>query len=425
MTTQTPEDAQQVSLSSPEFWELPLADRDRAFDLLRRELPVSWQEPPVAFAPRNTEPPRGYWAVTRYEDIRQVHTDWETFSAAKGTFLFDNLSREDEYAAAGLMGMDPPQHTLLRDLVQKTFTRRTLARSEKRIQQRARELVAAVAPLGTCDYREIVDPLPHLTVCDLLGFPDELRDEVARLVHVVTAASGPNGFQDSLAGSRELARLAVEVAREREIRPQDDLISALVQSEVDGKRFTDEDLGAMVHLLIVAGADTTAGSLHAAILALDDFPEQKQLLVEDFDSHRDTAVEEVLRWATPGGYIRRVANVDTEVGGRPIAAGDNLVLWFRSGNRDEAAFDDPYRFDVTRNPNQHLSFGGGGIHFCLGNALARMELRAMLRTLVTELPDLHVTSKIGWLPTPQYALVAGPMMCEFTPRQIDLTGGKE
>jgi cytochrome P450 len=418
-------DVTAISLSAPDFWQLPLEERDRAFDLLRRERPVAWQEPPIAFAPRGVKAPRGYWAVTRHADIRRVHRDWETFSAAEGTFVFDNLSPEDEYVAAGMMGMDPPRHTQLRALVQKAFTPRTIARIEQQIWRRARELVAAVAPLGQCDYKAIVDPLPHLTVCDLLGFPDEVRDEVARLVHVVTAGSGPNGFQESLAGSRELAQLAIDVAHERARRPCDDLISELVRAEVKGERFTDEDLGAMVHLLIVAGADTTAGAFHAAILALDAFPDERRLLVEDFERYLETAVEEVLRWATPGQYIRRVATVDTELSGQPIAAGDNVVLWARSGNRDKEVFDEPYRFDVARSPNPHVAFGGGGRHFCLGAGLARTELRAMLHTLITELPDIHLTSGVGWLPTPQYALVAGPMPCRFSPREVDPAAGRD
>ena len=412
-TTTTP----LINLSDPEFWEQPLDQRDEGFDLLRREQPVSWQDPPLAFAPTKFPAPRAYWAVTRHADIQRVSRDTDTFSAADGTFLFDNLPPEDEYAAAGIMGLDPPRHTKLRGLVQKAFTPRTLARIESQIRERAQQLVAAVAPLGECDYRQIVDPMPHLTVCDLLGIPEEGRDHMAHLVHVVAAASGPNGYDQSLQASRDLAAYAIEIARNRASDPREDLITELVNAELDGERFQEEDLGAMVALLIVAGADTTAGTLHQALVALDAFPAERARLLTDFDRFGETAVEEILRWATPGVYIRRTAKIDTEIGAQRITAGENVVLWFRSGNRDESVFEDPYRFDISRTPNPHLAFGGGGRHFCLGNGLARMELRAMLQTLLEELPDIHLLEEPRWLPTPQYVLVEGPMPCRFTPRQ--------
>jgi cytochrome P450 len=413
-------DTHTINLSDPDFWEKPLADRDMAFDLLRREKPVSWQEPPIAFAPQNGKLPRGYWAITRHANIQQVHRDAKMFLAGNGTFLFDNMSLADEYTAAGMMGLDAPRHTQLRTLVQSAFTPKTLARIKDAIDRRCLELVAAVAESGSCDYREIVDPLPQLTVCDLMGFPEEDRAYVCSLIHLVTTASGPDGFDISLQASRDLANYAIEISRERAREPKDDLLTLLVQAEVEGNRFNPEDLGAMVHLIAVAGADTTAGTLHQALLALDAFPAERARLLSDFDTHIAGAIEEILRWATPGTYVRRTAREDTVVGGQAIAAGDNVVLWFRSGNRDERVFDDPYRFDITRSPNQHIAFGGGGRHFCLGHELARMEICAMLRALMTYLPDIRLTSEPVFLPTPQYVLVEGSMPCVFTPTSVPL-----
>ena len=410
----------QINLSDPEFWAQPLELRDRGFDILRREAPVSWQAPPVAFAPQNGETPKGYWAITRHADIQQVHRDSKRFLAGTGTFLFDNMSLEDEYTAAGMMGTDAQRHTKLRALVQTAFTPKTLARIQGQIEKRCLELVGHVSEHGSCDYKAIVSPLPHLTVCDLMGFPDADRDEIARLVHLVTGASGPDGYDISLQASRDIAEYAIRVSRERKQKPQDDLLTLLVQAEVDGEHFTEHDLGAMVHLIVVAGADTTAGTLHEALLALDRFPAERARLIQDFDEYIATAVEEVIRWATPGTYIRRRARENAIVGGQEIAEGDNLVLWFRSGNRDELVFEDPYRFDVARSPNPHLGFGGGGRHFCLGHELARMEIRTMLRTLMTHVPDIHLTTEPVWLPTPQYVLIDGPMPCEFTPVKIQI-----
>jgi cytochrome P450 len=363
-------------------------------------------------------PPRGYWAVTRHEDIRRVHRDSKTFSAASGTFLFDNMSSEDEYVAAGMMGTDPPRHTKLRALVESTFTARTLKRIRTQVEARALQLVAAVVPLGECDFKDIVDPLPRLMVCDLLGIPESDRAEIARLVNLVTAGSGPEGYETSLQASRQIASYAINLARERVKEPKDDLLTLLVNAEVDGERLSEGDLGAMAHLLIVAGLDTTAATLHLALLALDEFPTERARLLDDFERYASTAVEEMLRWATPGTYIRRVAVADTVVGRQEIAKGDNVVLWFRSGNRDEQVFRDPYKFDVARSPNPHVAFGGGGRHFCLGNELARMEMRAMWAALLKHLPDIQHLGTPRYLPTPQYVLIEGPLPCRYTSCQI-------
>jgi cytochrome P450 len=406
-----------IDLSDPEFWNQPLDARDRAFDVLRKQKPVSWQAPPLAFAPDGRRPPRGYWAITCHADIRRVQRDSRTFSATTGTFLFDNMSPEDEYAAAGMMGTDPPRHRQLRALVESAFTARTLARIRTQTEMRAYQLVAAVAPLGSCDFKQIVDPLPRLAVCDLLGIPESDRAEIARLVHLQTAGSG-DGYDTALQAARDIARYAIELARIRAINPQDDLITLLVNAEVEGERFAEPDLGAMANLLIVAGLDTTAATLQLMLLAFDDFPQERARLMEDFDRYAPTAIEEILRWATPGTHIRRVATEETTIGDQKIARGDNVVLWFRSGNRDESAFADPYKFDIARSPNPHIAFGGGGRHFCLGNELARMEIRAMLAALFKYLPDIHHLGTPRYHPTPQYILVDGPLPCAYTACQV-------
>lgn len=410
--------ASDIDLSDPEFWNLSIEARDQAFDVLRRDLPVSWQKPPVAFAPTNGVVPNGYWAITRHADIQAVHRNTQLFSAARGTFLFDNMSAEDEYVAAGMMGTDAPRHTKQRALVQSTFTPKTISRIKAQIEQRCQELVAAVAARGECDYKDIVNPLPLMTVSDLMGFPEADQEEIGRLIHLITGATGPNSFDISLQASRDLTMYAIELSRERAKKPQDDLITLLVQAEVDGERLSESDLGSMVHLIAVAGADTTAGTLHNALITLDAFPDQRKLLVEDFDRYIDTAIEEIVRWATPGVHLRRTALADCVIGEQPIKAGESVVMWFRSGNRDETVFADPYKFDITRSPNPHLGFGGGGPHFCLGAVLARMEIRMMLKALIQHVPDIHLTTTATWLPTPQYVLVDGPMPCRFTPKQV-------
>ena len=413
--------ADQINLSDPAFWEQPLEARDLAFDILRRDKPVSWQAPPSAFAPKNGVLPRGYWAITRHAHIREIHPNTKVFSAAKGTFLFDNMSLEDEYVAAGMMGTDAPVHTKLRALVQSTFTPKTISRMQAQIERRSLELVAAVSERGECDYKAIVDPLPLMTICDLMGFPEEDHAEVGRLIHLVTGATGPDSFDISLQASRDLIAYAIAFSRIRAADPRDDLVTLLVQAEVDGERLSEADLGAMVHLIAVAGADTSAGTLHNALTALDQFPEQRALLAGDFDRYIGTAIEEIVRWATPGTHLRRTALEDIVIGGQLIKAGESVVMWFRSGNRDELAFKNPYTFDITRSPNPHVGFGGGGPHFCLGALLAKLEIKMMLKALMTHIPDIRLTKKPDWLPTPQYVLVDGPMPCRFTPTHISLT----
>lgn len=412
--------ANQINLSDPGFWEIALDERDRAFDVLRREKPISWQESPLAFAPKNGVIPRGYWAITRHADIRAIHPNTKTFTAAKGTFMFDNMSLEDEYTAAGMMGTDAPVHTKLRALVQSTFTPKTISRMQAQIERRSLELVAAFSGKGQCDYKDIVNPLPLLTISDLMGFPEEDRDEVGRLIHLVTGATGPDSFDISLQASRDLTRYAIELSRKRAIEPRDDLLTLLVQAEVDGERLSETDLGAMVHLIAVAGADTSAGTLHSALIALEQFPEQRALLVSDFDRYIATAIEEIVRWVTPGVHLRRTATEDVVIGDQKISAGESVVMWFRSGNRDENVFRDPYKFDITRSPNPHVGFGGGGPHFCLGALLAKMEIKMMLKALLTHIPDIRLTTKANFLPTPQYILVDGPMPCTFTPKHIQI-----
>lgn len=412
--------ADQINLSDPSFWEMSLEDRDLAFDVLRRDKPVSWQESPSAFAPKNGVKPRGYWAITRHADIRAIHPNTKTFIAGKGTFLFDNMSWDDEYLAAGMMGTDAPLHTKLRALVQSTFTPKTISRMQAQIQRRSLELVAAVSEAGTCDYKDIVNPLPLMTICDLMGFPEKDHEEVGRLINLVTGATGPDSFDISLQASRDLTHYAIEISRERAKEPRDDLVTLLVQAEVDGERLSEADLGAMVHLIAVAGADTSAGTLHSALIALDDFPDQRALLVGDFDRYIATAVEEIVRWATPGVHLRRTAVEDVVIGEQAVKAGESVVMWFRSGNRDAAVFKDPYQFDITRSPNPHVGFGGGGPHFCLGALLAKLEIKMMLKALLTHIPDIQLLTKADWLPTPQYVLVDGPMPCKFTPKKISL-----
>jgi cytochrome P450 len=237
--------------------------------------------------------------------------------------------------------------------------------------------------------------LPLRVVSDLMGIDEADRAQVVHHVEPMVSWADPTFIGDAdplqlvFDGQLVLLRVALETAEARRAKPTDDLISALVQAEVDGDRLTDEEIGAFFILLSVAGTDTTRQAASHALRALAVYPEQQDWLLADFDTRINSAVEEFLRWATPVMTFRRTAVTDTELAGQPIAAGDKIAMLYMSGNFDPEVFNEPGAFDLSRSPNPHLSFGGGGVHFCLGSQLARTQLRAIFRELFAQLPQIQ------------------------------------
>src|SRR5205807_7883639 len=269
-------------------------------------------------------------------------------------------------------------------LVSSAFTPRQVARIEAGIREKARRVVEEAAPTGGGDFVELIAKrLPLITISEMIGVPESDREEVVRNADTLVTVSDPEvtGERSPLealgAAVWSLNSFAKELAAHREVNPGDDLMTALVQAEVDGERLTHDEIGAFFVLLSVAGNDTTRHTTSHAMRALTVNPEQREALVADLEAAMPTAVEEFVRWATPVLTFRRTATCDTELAGQPIAATEKVVLFYQSGNRDETAFDDPWRFDVTREPNHHLGFGGGGPHYCLGASLARTQLRSL------------------------------------------------
>jgi cytochrome P450 len=413
-------DAASIDLSEPAFWERPRRERDEAFALMRREAPVSWQEAPRLGAPTKWGAPRGHWAVTRHEDVVAVSRDAKTFCAGRGTMLFDNLSPDDEYAYSGFLSMDAPRHSQLRRLVSKAFTPRTMRVIEGQIRDQARLAVSAVAERGGCDFlHDLVGPFPIGVIGDMMGVPASDRPEIQRLVDITVQFGNDEyapTFDDSIQAARDVAAYGLTLASERRARPTDDLTSTLVQAEVDGRRLSEDDIGAFFWLLMSAGTETTATTAAHGMLALTRNPSERARWQADFDAMAPTAVEELLRWATPLLNFRRVATTDTEVAGQAIAEGDNVIVWYVSANRDEAVFAEPYRFDLGRAPNSHVAFGGGGPHFCLGSALARIELRALFSELFARLPDIEISGEPVPLPNP-FLETYQALPCSFTPAE--------
>ena len=388
-----------ADLSSLDFWAQPARVRGAMFAHLRRTAPVSWQLPPtfgVAGMLGDTAP--GYWLVTTHDLVRAVSRAPEIFCSGQGVSLDDVRFPPDLRELIGsFLVIDGARHATLRKLVSAAFTPRRVARIEAQIADEARRVVDRLLDVGECDFvDDVATPLPMGTIAGLIGVPAADRPALVEAAHTVVATSDPeflhqgdSAFMALVGAAQHLWTTATALAAERRARPGDDLMTGLVQAEVDGQSLTDEEIGAFLTLLAVAGNDTTRNTTSHAAKALCDDPAQWAVLrTADPGAAWGTVVEEFIRWATPVIYFRRTATRDTVLGGLEIAAGDNVVLLYESANRDEAVFEDPWRFDVTRHPNEHLGFGGGGPHYCLGAHLARTQLRCLFRELATRTPTL-------------------------------------
>lgn len=383
-----------IDLSSRAFWSTTAADRERSFAELRAERPVSWH-PPVeeSLMPDPDDP--GYWAVTRRDDIVAVSRDSEAFVSGQGV-MFESIPVELLEASQSFLAMDPPRHTKLRKLAHAAFTPRQVRRIEESIQANSRTIVDELRAAGSgADFVDHCSKeLPIRTLSDMVGIPDSERERMAHATDALVSWADPDFLNGRPAlevifeQQMYLHQVVGTLAAERREHPGDDLISSLVHAEVDGDRLTDAEVAAFFVLLSVAGNDTTRQTISHALKALTDFPDQRAWLLEDYEHRIGTAVEEFVRWATPVMTFRRTAATDFELGGQRITAGDKVVMFYSSGNWDGAAFDHPERFDLSRSPNPHVGFGGGGLHFCLGAHVARAQLRAIFAELLHQLPDI-------------------------------------
>jgi cholest-4-en-3-one 26-monooxygenase len=355
------------------------------FARLRREAPVYRHEQPGASP---------FWAVTRYRDIVTVSRDWATYSSERRGALLGEPP-EEVLATQRLMmlNMDPPRHSKLRALVNKGFTPRMIAQLTGPVRRVCDELVDGVAERGRCDFvTEIAAELPLQVIAELLGIPRADRHQVFEWSNTMVGSDDPEwrgSPEDAQSAAMSMYAYANDLVEQRKNSPREDLVSVLMQAEVDGEQLTEMEFDLFFLLLAVAGNETTRNLISGGMLALIQHPGERGRLQED-RSLLDTAVEELLRWVTPVMQFQRTAQRDTEIAGVPIAEGERVALFYVSANRDEAVFDDPTRFDVGRSPNEHLTFGAGGPHFCLGNSLARLEIRTMFDVLLDRLPDIEL-----------------------------------
>jgi cytochrome P450 len=383
-----------ISVSPLSFWQLTAEEREPHFKILRDERPVSWH-PPIE-GTMMPAPVDGVWAVTRNEDIVQVSKNPELFCSGQGVII-EAVPEDLLDAAQSFLAMDGEKHSGLRRLISSVFTPRQVAKIQGQVNDQAKSIVDDLVKTKQGDFvAKVSKRLPMWTIYEMVGLPPEKRDETALFAdgmvswadEKVAAGREPaEVLNDSLIG---LLTAGLELAEQRRAHPESDLMSLLVQAEVDGRRLTDDELGAFFVLLSVAGNDTTRNTTSLTTVALQQFPEQRALLEKDFDGHIKVAIEEFVRWATPVMTFRRTATRDTVLRDQHIREGDWLLMMYPSGNRDERAFKNPNTFDIRRNPNPHVAFGGGGPHFCMGAFLAKMQLEAIFRELIFRAPTLRV-----------------------------------
>ena len=385
-----------IDLGDLAFWTRPLDEREGAFATLRAERPVSFHREPEP--PPGIPQGPGFWALTRHADVLEASRSPDLFCSGRGSNIGDLTPELNEFFGS-MINMDDPRHARLRGIVSRGFTPRMVRRLEDDVARTAARIVDDVIDRGECDFvTDIAAALPLTIICNMMGIPESQYRFVFDRTNVILGAGDPEYVPDQdnlveaiLTAGFELSALVQDLGRHRTQHPTDDLTSALVNTQVDGDRLTDQELGSFFVLLVVAGNETTRNAISHGLLALDAHPEQRALWAADFERVAPTAVEEIVRWATPVIHFRRTATRDTEIGGQAIRAGEKVVLWYCSANRDEAVFDEPFRFDVRRDPNEHVGFGGPGPHFCLGAHLARREITVMFRELFRRLPDLHPT----------------------------------
>lgn len=346
------------------------------FARLRRESPVHWC--PEADGD-------GFWSLTRYEDVLAVSRDVETFSSERRGIMIFDASFESGGRQPMMMEMDPPRHTRLRALVNRGLTPRRVLQLEDFARRRFERALDRALELGRCDFVEdVASRLPLQVIAEMMGVPESDRPELGRLAHRVQGFDDPDlgggGGGENVEAIREMSDYALGLARDRRREPRDDIATAILEADVEGYAMDDAAFASFFMLLITAGIETTKAAISGGMLALLEHPDEWKRLRERPEG-LPTAIEEMIRWVTPIQHFRRTATRETEIRGQRIREGDKVVIWYASADRDEAIFEDAFRFDVGRTPNEHLAFGFGR-HFCLGANLARLEMRVAFESML-------------------------------------------
>ncbi len=395
--------ADQIDLSDLTFWERPWEEREGAFATLRRERPLAlFAEPDAREASPLAPPPGpGYRAVTRHADVTEVSRNPDIYCSGKGAVSIPDLPPEMVEYFAGMISTDNPRHARLRRIVSAAFNPRMVRSIEDTIELVAAAVVARVAKDGGGDFvTEVAARLPLKIICDMMGVPESEYDTVFRCSNVILSNGDPEYIPEGedpivalLGVGQELTDLMTEIAADRAANPTDDLTSALVNTNIDGEALTHAELASFFILLLTAGNETTRNAITHGLYYLTVNPDQRAAWQADVAGVTPTAVEEIVRYASPVIWMRRTVTTDTVLGGQELHEGDKLLLFYNSANRDEDVFERPFDFDVRRQPNPHVGFGAAGPHFCLGAHLARREIDVMFRELFATLPHIHSTSE--------------------------------
>jgi cholest-4-en-3-one 26-monooxygenase len=386
--------APEINLVDPDFYQRHGAPHDQ-FAWLRAHAPVYWH------ANGGAEGWPGFWAVTRHRDVAHISRHPEIFSSARRLVVFGESSDGAiEMQRLMMLNMDPPQHTRQRSFVNRGFTPRMIGRLEEHITQICHTLIDEVARRGEADFvTDVAAPLPLQVICELVGAPPQDRGRIFELSNALVGFDDPEYRPDQGVGMRAAAELYAyggELAERRREQPGDDIVTRLLQPDEAGEVLTPDEFDLFFLLLTVAGNETTRNAASGGMLAFLEHPRQWQRLRAD-PGLIPAAAEEIVRWVSPVNLFRRTATRATELGGQQIAEGDKVVFFYSSANRDEEVFAAPREFDIGREPNPHVGFGGGGPHFCLGRHLAALELRVLLRALAERMPGIALDGEVSRL----------------------------
>jgi cholest-4-en-3-one 26-monooxygenase len=369
---------------------------------LRRVAPIWWNEQPID---KGGFHDGGFWVVTKHNDVRQVSLRSDVFSTYQNTAIPrfpDDIPRQNiDMQRAVLLNIDAPHHTRLRKIISRGFTPRAIGRLRDELDERAQNIVKVAAAQGSGDFVEQVScELPLQAIAGLLGVPQEDRATLFRWSNEMTGSEDPEYSDvDAEASSMQVLAYAMQMAEVKSKNPGDDLVTTLVQADIDGEKLSDDEFGFFVLMLAVAGNETTRNSITQGMMAFTEYPDQWEL----FKHQRpDSAADEIVRWATPVTAFQRTALEDTELSGVQIRKGQRVVMFYRSANFDDEVFDEPYTFDILRSPNPHVGFGGTGAHYCIGTNLARMTINLIFNAIADHMPDLTPIStpqrlRSGWL----------------------------